>query len=266
MSVAEKRGVFVVLEGLDRVGKTSIKSVLGKMVQEDPELGPECFTISFPDRTTETGKVIDAFLKREKSLEPMEVHNLYGDNRTEKMGMMQETLQAGTCIISDRYVYSGCSYTLTNLLSRKSSSQTTRTKQDMEMACQEYLKELCKTDINQLIPDVIIHLTTETESVEDREGFGDEVYETKAFAETVRDLGYPQTYAFYLPAHMGHGTKIHRLVNRTDTEFVEICGEQKPRALVEVCKNIMEIIRKAKQDIVDGHIAPLERYAKYIVL
>lgn len=254
------RAPFVVLEGLDRAGKTSLKSVVERLMKDK---GESIYTISFPDRTTETGVEIDAFLRKRKSFKPMEVHELYGKNRTEKMSEMEKLLREGTCVVCDRYVYSGCAYTLSNIVSSMTDFPTG---EGISKMCQETLKKLCVIDLSQLIPDAIINVTTEEESEEKRDGFGDEIYETRQFSNLLKTIGYPETYNFYSESHRKHGTKTFNVVNKTDTVFVDFYGEQKPKALIEAAEKIVDIIDSLKRGIRSGATKDLERYSDHIRL
>ena len=86
-----ERGAFIVLEGLDRSGKTTQTT---KLVQRIKELGRPCKLIKFPgilpictvdcsDRTTTIGKMIDAYLRSAKDLDDRVIHLLFSANRWE---------------------------------------------------------------------------------------------------------------------------------------------------------------------------------------
>ena len=188
---------------------------------------------------------------------------LYGKNRTEKMEDMKTLLLGGTTIVCDRYVYSGCAYTLSNIIS---SGTDPLIKKDVSEMCQETLKKLCAIDIDQLIPDAIINITAESESEEKRDGYGEEIYETKQFSSLLKTIGYPETYNFYGESHKQHGTKIFNIVNKTDEMLIDFYGEQKPKALVETGEKVVEIINSLKKDIESGIAKNLERYSNYIKL
>lgn len=61
MSKVLQKGKFIVLEGLDRSGKSSVC----KYLQHKLNNRTETLLISFPDRTTAIGKMINNFLKNE---------------------------------------------------------------------------------------------------------------------------------------------------------------------------------------------------------
>lgn len=77
----QQRGFFIVLEGLDRSGKsTQVKKT--REYFESLNLPVKC--LEFPDRTTATGKLIDLYLKKKLSLNDQTIHLLYTTNRWEK--------------------------------------------------------------------------------------------------------------------------------------------------------------------------------------
>ncbi|KAJ3732231.1 P-loop containing nucleoside triphosphate hydrolase protein [Lentinula guzmanii] len=81
-----RRGAFVVVEGLDRSGKTTQTGILRQRIQE---AGKEVFCVKFPvaevavDRSTPIGKMIDAYLRSQSDLDDHVVHLLFSANRWE---------------------------------------------------------------------------------------------------------------------------------------------------------------------------------------
>jgi dTMP kinase len=59
--MAAKRGVFILIEGLDRCGKTTQNKRLNEWLVA---AGHQSQQIGFPDRATPTGQLIDAHLTR----------------------------------------------------------------------------------------------------------------------------------------------------------------------------------------------------------
>lgn len=88
--MGRERGAFIVLEGLDRSGKTTQTS---KLVDRIEKLGKPCKLIKFPgtilpgetdiDRTTAIGKMIDAYLRSAEELDDRVIHLLFSANRWE---------------------------------------------------------------------------------------------------------------------------------------------------------------------------------------
>lgn len=109
------RGRFVVLEGCDRVGKSTQVGATTEL------LGYErgnCAVFVFPDRTTKTGVLIDAALKGITAVEPRELCVLFAQNRREKQADIQAALDAGRNVVADRYMHSGIAYGMANGLTR----------------------------------------------------------------------------------------------------------------------------------------------------
>jgi dTMP kinase len=89
-----ERGAFIVLEGLDRSGKTTQTA---KLVQRVEKLGKPCKLVKFPgkqfslrgrvdrglDRTTTIGKMIDSYLRSAEDLDDRVIHLLFSANRWE---------------------------------------------------------------------------------------------------------------------------------------------------------------------------------------
>ena len=77
----ESRGALVVLEGLDRSGKSSQCSRLVSYL-EGQGISAELWR--FPDRTTDVGKMISAYLTNTSQLDDHTIHLLFSANRWEK--------------------------------------------------------------------------------------------------------------------------------------------------------------------------------------
>ncbi|KAF5804927.1 putative P-loop containing nucleoside triphosphate hydrolase, thymidylate kinase-like protein [Helianthus annuus] len=80
---SDARGALIVLEGLDRSGKTSQS---GRLVAYLNGLGHpvESESWRFPDRDTAVGKMISAYLSNESQLDDHIIHLLFSANRWEK--------------------------------------------------------------------------------------------------------------------------------------------------------------------------------------
>lgn len=75
------RGALIVLEGLDRCGKTSQSGRLYKYLLEQ---GHSVESWRFPDRNTGVGQMISSYLTNESQLEDHAIHLLFSANRWEK--------------------------------------------------------------------------------------------------------------------------------------------------------------------------------------
>jgi dTMP kinase len=80
-NAAGGRGALIVLEGLDRSGKSSQCARLLSFLQ-----GKGCAAEGwrFPDRETSVGKMISAYLANESQLDDRTIHLLFSANRWEK--------------------------------------------------------------------------------------------------------------------------------------------------------------------------------------
>ena len=82
---SESRGALVVLEGLDRSGKTSQSSRLLKYLEG---LGHSVELWRFPDRSTNVGQMISSYLSNKSQLDDHTIHLLFSANRWEKRYVM----------------------------------------------------------------------------------------------------------------------------------------------------------------------------------
>jgi dTMP kinase len=75
------RGALIVLEGLDRSGKSSQCARLLSFLEGT---GRATEGWRFPDRDTSVGKMISAYLANESQLDDRTIHLLFSANRWEK--------------------------------------------------------------------------------------------------------------------------------------------------------------------------------------
>lgn len=73
-------------------------------------MGKNVEYINFPDRSTDCGKLIDAFLRKQQDFPPQTIHLLFTLNRWEAQNKMEVLLNEGTTLIVDRYSYSGVAF------------------------------------------------------------------------------------------------------------------------------------------------------------
>lgn len=103
-----RRGALIVIEGVDRSGKSTqcrklVQSLLAKNIKAE--------LINFPDRTTPTGKLISEYLKNtECKINDQAIHLLFSANRWENVEKIKSLLNGGTTLILDRYSYSGVAF------------------------------------------------------------------------------------------------------------------------------------------------------------
>ncbi|XP_010535480.1 PREDICTED: thymidylate kinase isoform X4 [Tarenaya hassleriana] len=161
---SEPRGALIVLEGLDRSGKSTQCT---KVVSFLEGLGHSAQLWRFPDRTTSVGQMISAYLSNESQLDDRTIHLLFSANRWEKRSLMEEKLKTGTTLIVDRYSYSGVAFSSAKGL-------------DVNW---------CKSpEIGLLAPDVVLYLDISPEKAAERGGYGGERYEQLEFQRKVADV------------------------------------------------------------------------------
>ncbi|KAF8816886.1 thymidylate kinase [Phlegmacium glaucopus] len=165
------RAPFIVIEGLDRSGKTTQTHRLHESLKDN---GVETKLIKFPDRTTAIGKMIDAYLRSTSELDDHAIHLLFSANRWELAPAMEKLLNAGTAIICDRYAFSGIAF---------SAAKVTANGDPLLSF------EWCKSpDIGLPAPDLVIFLDITPEKAKERGGYGEERYEKEEMQKRVREI------------------------------------------------------------------------------
>jgi dTMP kinase len=151
-----RRGAFIVLEGVDRCGKTT---QCGLLLKHLLSIGLSAMAIRFPDRTTAVGSLINNYLQSSQNLDDRAIHLLFSANRWEAVPNMQEQLAAGTTLICDRYAHSGVAFTSGKQL-------------DGDLTV-----DWCKgPDIGLPAPDAVIFLNLSQDESEKRGGYVSIVY------------------------------------------------------------------------------------------
>lgn len=159
-----KRGALIVIEGVDRTGKTT---QCNKIVEGLKNKNINAVYKNFPDRTTEIGNVINSYLKSMNELSDEAIHLLFSANRWENASYIIKMLKAGTTVIVDRYCYSGVAFSAAKGL-------------DVNW---------CKgPDAGLPKPDKVFFLNLPLEVVQRRNGFGNERYEVFDFQKKVFDV------------------------------------------------------------------------------
>ncbi|KKA27746.1 hypothetical protein TD95_001279 [Thielaviopsis punctulata] len=166
-SQAKKRGALIVLEGLDRSGKSTQVKLLQQRFIED---GRKAKIMRFPGRTTPIGKMIDAYLKNTSTMDDHVIHLLFSANRWEAARAIADLLASGTSVLCDRYYYSGIVYSAA--------------KQNPSLP----LLWARQPEIGLPRPDLVVFLNLDEETARQRGGWGDEVYEKKEMQMRVKEL------------------------------------------------------------------------------
>nr|KAJ0224135.1 hypothetical protein LSAT_V11C200084490 [Lactuca sativa] len=158
---SDARGALIVLEGLDRSGKTSQSA---RLLSHLNSLGYPVESWRFPDRDTAVGKMISSYLTNQSQLDDHTIHLLFSANRWEKRSLMEAKLKSGTSLIVDRYSYSGVAFSSAKGL-------------DIEW---------CKApEVGLLAPDLVMYLNIPPEKAAERGGYGGERYEQLEFQKNV---------------------------------------------------------------------------------
>ena len=113
-SSMKQRGAFVLLEGVDRCGKTTqCKTLVERLLTA----GIAATLMRFPDRTTSTGVIINDYLTQStsNSLGDHAIHLLFSANRWESASTIAQHLRDGTTVVCDRYVYSGVAFSASKI-------------------------------------------------------------------------------------------------------------------------------------------------------
>lgn len=105
-------GKFIVFEGINGSGKTTI---INSLIDYYTKHNIKYKYIKFPNRKTESGKVIDKFLKNEYQFKSIRQQiEIFADNRKEAEDLILESLNNNEIILCDRYVYSNIAYILSD--------------------------------------------------------------------------------------------------------------------------------------------------------
>ncbi|XP_019368844.1 PREDICTED: thymidylate kinase [Gavialis gangeticus] len=165
--MAARRGALIVLEGVDRSGKSTQSR---RLVEALRKAGHRAELLRFPERTTEIGQLISSYLEKKNNLEDHTVHLLFSANRWEHVPLIKEKLKQGVTLVVDRYAFSGVAFT---------------------SAKENFSLDWCKqSDVGLPKPDLILFLQLSMSEAAKRGGFGNERYENSSFQEKVLQRFY----------------------------------------------------------------------------
>lgn len=159
-----RRGALIVIEGLDRSGKTTQCEMLLKRLND--EKAGSAISMKFPDRETPIGMMIDAYLKKKTHIPPEALHLLFAANRWERLGHILKALDAGQHVILDRYFYSGIAYSHAKGLD---------------------FNWCVSRESGLPMPDLTVFLDIKPAEAKTRSGFGKERYETEAMQTKIAE-------------------------------------------------------------------------------
>jgi dTMP kinase len=106
-----KKGKIIVLEGIDKAGKTTQSRMLQEALKA---LGKVCVVMDFPDYTTAIGMEIRAFLDGRRDYPAEAKHLLFSANRWEKKKEIESMVENGTIVVMNRYWQSNLIYGVAN--------------------------------------------------------------------------------------------------------------------------------------------------------
>ncbi|KAG5643874.1 hypothetical protein DXG03_009504 [Asterophora parasitica] len=159
-----KRGPFIVIEGLDRSGKSTQTALLLARFEAS---GIPAKLLKFPDRTTAIGQMIDSYLKSTSELDDRAIHLLFSANRWELVSTIEQLLAVGTAVICDRYAFSGIAFSASKGISY----------------------EWCRApDVGLPAPDLSLFLDISPEAAKTRGGYGEERYEKEEMQRRVGEV------------------------------------------------------------------------------
>jgi dTMP kinase len=176
---AQPRGAFIVLEGVDRCGKTTQVARLVDRLGQD---GSGVTAMRFPDRTTAVGQLINEYLTTTttSALNDQAIHLLFSANRWEAVATIQEHLSQGRHVVCDRYVHSGVAFSAAKVLvnTTTTTTTTTTTKDDNSSHNNDTTQtpalsmEWCQAaDRGLPAPDCIVFLDLSQDQAEQRGGY-----------------------------------------------------------------------------------------------
>ncbi|KAG0660836.1 Thymidylate kinase [Rhodotorula mucilaginosa] len=188
-----RRGAFIVLEGLDRSGKST---QVEKLVATLQDRGIDAVTARFP------GKMIDSYLSQKSDLDDRAIHLLFSANRWERATQILEDLNRGRTVVCDRYAFSGIAFSVIKGLSWS----------------------WCRApDIGLPAPDLVLFLRVSSAVAEQRGGFGQERYEKREVQQKVagafKRLGETMPEGEWIEVDADQAMEdVHReIVSRVDT-------------------------------------------------
>lgn len=156
------RGLFIVFEGIDRIGKTTQVELLKTYFSKEHNIPSEILT--FPDRNSESGKILNSLLIGKTKLNLNSSHLLFSFNRWEKQEEIENLLKKGVNLLVDRYAFSGVIYSMV----------------------QGYPKDRALfADRGLIRPDLVFRMTAKIDYIRNRHNFGKELYEKDYILEKV---------------------------------------------------------------------------------
>ena len=167
-SLGPSRGPIICFEGCDKVGKTTLANKLKvRLEQEGLSVNFHCF----PDRQHAIGIILNSYLKRQSEFSDEQVHQLFN---TERRSVMQRYhKESPATVILDRYVYSGCAYSVA------------KGKLSLDWCVSQ------ETDLPK--PDLIFYVKGDLSKIIQRKDFGEDRFDKINFQKKVSSI-YDQLF------------------------------------------------------------------------
>jgi len=102
-----RKGKIVVIEGMDKAGKTTQSRILVSALRNKGKL---CSSLDFPDYSTPIGREIKSFLDGKRDYPDETKLMLLSANRWERKEIIDRTLSNGTILVMNRYYHSNLAY------------------------------------------------------------------------------------------------------------------------------------------------------------
>lgn len=102
-----RKGRIVVIEGMDKAGKTTQSRVLVSALRNKGKL---CASLDFPDYSTPIGREIKSFLDGKRDYPDETKLMLLSANRWERKETVDRMLSNGTILVMNRYYHSNLAY------------------------------------------------------------------------------------------------------------------------------------------------------------
>lgn len=171
------RGNLILVEGLDRSGKTTQTQILHERIKDSA-------LVKFPDRSTPIGAILNRYLTDPGfSLSDQAAHLLFSANRWEAAAAIEARLHAGHTVIMDRYIYSGIAYSLAKLEHQPGGDASKESLKAPEMASVDWLYG---PDRGLPKPDLTVFLSLDIAEMAARKSWGEERYEQSQFQLIVK--------------------------------------------------------------------------------
>lgn len=190
--------MFIVLEGVDRSGKTTQAA---RLVDALRERGVDVEALRFPDRSTSIGSMIDSYLSDgNQTLSDEVIHLLFSANRWECAQRIDAALAAGKTLVCDRYWQSGVAYSHAKGLSL----------------------EWCQApDLQLPQPNMVIYLDVSATRASERGNYGQERYERVDFQQRVHD-----SYERLFDASTWHRVDASRSLDQVAVDVLALATER----------------------------------------